>query len=295
VGDHCDGVLAYAGDGTGKWTLLPKDLLPRATNDVTVADFNGDSHLDLAACSANDKGLHLFYGNGKGNWKQAKSSGLPTSGDCNELISADFNHDGIPDLAATMISRPHVWISVAKGKWRESYAGLPDTSDNGGQYWGITSGDVNQDGHLDLALGRIIKGPEVYLGDGKGGWQPALSGLTAMQSAWGVAFDDVNGDGFPDLVVSGTKGRDVLGNVYGVFLFLGNGKGEWEFLADSGLPSQGLFQSWGLVLANIDNDSLPELGGCFGDEDIQAPPDLKKQYPNRKFGTGGSLEVWEIE
>lgn len=295
VGDHCHGLFVYTSDGTGKWALLSKDLPPLTANDVTAADFNGDGYLDLAACSANDKGLHLFYGNGKGDWKQAESSGLSTSDDCNELVSADFNHDGIPDLAATMISRPRVWISVEKGKWRESSAGLPDTSDNGGQYWGVAVGDVNQDGHLDLALGRIVKGPEVYLGDGKGGWQPALSGLSEVQSAWGVSFGDVNGDGFLDLAVSGTKGRDVLGNVYGVFLFRGNGKGEWEFLADSGLPPQGLYQSWGLVLANIDNDSLPEIGACFGDEAAQFSSDLKEKYPNRKFGSGGSLRVWKQE
>lgn len=281
VGDHCQGLFVYAGDGTGKKWTLGSDSLPKMqADDVALADFNGDGQLDLVVCSANEKGVRLFLGNGKGGWEKAHPSGLPTSDDCTELAVGDFNHDGRLDLAATMVERPQVWLNIDPGKWTESSSGLPDTSGEGGQYWGIAAGDVNHDGHLDLALGRMSKGPEVYLGDGTGHWRPALSGLSEVPLAMGVVLGDMDRDGHLDLVVSGKKDLNDMGKTYGIFLFRGDGQGRWKFLADSGLPQQDLHRGWGLALADLEGDGDLEIGGCFGSEGVS---------------TGGSLEVWKLK
>ncbi len=299
VGDHCKGLYVYKGDGTGKWVSASNGLPKFQADDIALGDFNRDGNLDLVACSANDEGIRIFTGNGKGDWNAASYPELPTSDDCHELALGDFNHDGILDIAATMIHQTRAWISTGEGNWKESSHGLPEPP-WGGQYWGISVGDVNEDGHLDLALGRIVKGPEVFLGNGKGVWSPALNGLSAIQSAWGVALGDIDGDGHTDLLASGKKSLKNHGNVFGLFFFQGDGKGNWKFIENSGLPQDGMSQSWGLVLADLENDGTTEIGGCFGKGNTKPPLFLnlldKRKDLNSKgdFGPSGCIRVWKM-
>lgn len=301
VADHCKGVFVYGRDDSGKWTVISKGLPETGADDAAFGDFNKDGNLDLAVCSATDQGIRIFLGNGKGEWTEAAETGLPSTDDCHELALGDFNNDGFLDLAAVMVDKIGVWLNSSEGKWKESSGGLPELS-YGGQYWGVATGDVNGDGHLDLAFARTVKGPEVYLGDGKGTWREASEGLSIVQSAWGVAFGDVDGDGHLDLLVSGNKDVKALGNAYGVFLFQGDGKGMWRYIEDSGLPEEGLFQSWGLALANTSAGGGLRVAGCFGIGISMEPVTFAKganspeKVPDgRDFGPGGSINVWKLQ
>lgn len=265
VGDHCKGLFVYAGNGKGQWKLMENDLPPMKTNDLQLADFNLDGNLDICACSATDEGVHVFLGDGNGGWQKAPNTGLPTTDSCNQLALGDFNNDGLPDISATMIANnPRVWINGGEGPWQDRSEGLPNPP-IGGQYWGVAVADVNGDGNLDLALSRIDQGPGVYLGDGKAGtWQPALTGLSDVQSGMGVAFKDLNGDGHTDLLVSGKKSLEDYQSGYGVFLFHGDGAGHWTLAADTGFPEKGLNLTWGIASADTDGDGTPEVAACFG-------------------------------
>jgi hypothetical protein len=115
-------------------------------------------------------------------------------------------------------------------------------------------------------------------------------------------MEDLDGDGHLDLLVSGKEKKKNYGNAYGVFLFLGDGNGNWKRIVDTGLPQNGLYQSWGLALSDIDGDGTLEIGGCFGISHSDEPidflgPSSKKEdiSPGQKFGPGGSIRVWKIE
>src|SRR5579859_1578520 len=77
--------------------------LPAAAGEVSIAggDFNGDGKQDVLAASGNINGLSGFsalFGNGDGTLQAAQpvASGAPVPG---PFITADFNHDGITDVA----------------------------------------------------------------------------------------------------------------------------------------------------------------------------------------------------
>ena len=299
VGDHCAGLHVYQGDGTGKWTSASNGLPEFFADDIAFGDFNRDGNSDIAACSANDEGARIFTGDGRGNWKLHSTPGLPDSGYCHELAVGDFNHDGLTDIAA-MVQQGAVWINTEQGIWRDSSFGI-QIPKNGGDHWGVAAGYINNDSHPDLVFGNTEKGTEVYLGDGRGNWRPAADGLSDVQSASGVALADIDGDSNIDLLVSGKKNLNDTEDDYGVFLFKGDGTGNWKLIENSGLPEKGMTQAWGVVLADIDGDGTQEIGGCFGTGSSQVASFLSElteqgnnPLPAEYFGPRGSIRVWKL-
>jgi hypothetical protein len=112
-------------------------------------------------------------------------------------------------------------------------------------------GDVNGDGHLDLAgHSRKARGPRVWQGDGRGGWTPASTGLAIPGMSCGVGVDlaDVNGDGHLDL--------GVADHCHGLFVFLGNGDGSWR-LAQGPIGAKGGYED--LQFGDLDGDGHLDL------------------------------------
>jgi hypothetical protein len=92
-------VLLGNGDGTfGKAKAYRSGMYPES---IAVADFNGDGILDLAVANiTNPKPSHIsiLLGNGDGTFQPPIA--FPVGISPASLITADFNHDGKPDLAA---------------------------------------------------------------------------------------------------------------------------------------------------------------------------------------------------
>jgi hypothetical protein len=82
--------------------------------------------------------------------------------------------------------------------------------------------DFNADGHMDIAaIVRLGDGPHVWLGNGNGEWTESSSGLDPNDNSCGGGMQaiDINKDGHLDLAVAD--------HCNGVFIYVGNGKGEW--------------------------------------------------------------------
>jgi hypothetical protein len=113
-------------------------------------------------------------------------------------------------------------------------------------------GDVNGDGHLDIAAHpRKLRGPHVWLGDGAGSWTEASRGLAVPGTACGVGVDlaDVNSDGHLDL--------GVADHCSGLYLFLGDGKGSWRLGPLVNPSDRRGFEDF--VFADLDRDGHQDM------------------------------------
>ena len=93
------GVLLGNGDGTFNAPVSYASGASQA-NFVTVGDFNGDGHSDLAvgfnAANGNDRVLSLLLGNGDGTFQAP--AGYGSGGPATMVAAGDFNRDGQPDV-----------------------------------------------------------------------------------------------------------------------------------------------------------------------------------------------------
>ena len=94
------GIQVWTGDGAGKFKNNSSGLPNNQDRDsaVTLADFNSDGNLDLAA--GGNLGVAVYFGNGGAggamSWT-ASGTGLPSSR-FSGINATDFNNDGLPDL-----------------------------------------------------------------------------------------------------------------------------------------------------------------------------------------------------
>jgi hypothetical protein len=193
------------------------------------------------------------------------------------LVVSDLNHDGHVDVIAA-IQR---WgIYVYSGDGRGNFSGGPiDLSASSKELQSLVIGDVNKDGRPDLVINGAVEmrghanGPDVYLGGDEGKWQAASDGLKLLKFAsTGIALGDLDGDGNLDIVAAG----NVTGRVGddGLFWFRGDGKGRWQLVSESGLPSRGLSVIHSVTVADLDGDGIPEIIALSG-------------------GDRGSITIWK--
>ena len=319
VADHCDGVFVYLGDGQGRWTGVVAGLNPAAARrpasddeddpfmgaeDVAIGDVNEDGFLDLVVTASNLGGFSVYLGDGSAKaWKEITDrDGLPSAVDAdgdddqfggwaNRVLLADVDGDKHLDVVATYHAGPRVWRGNGTARWESRSVGLPSPQ-AGGVYRALALGDVNGDGRVDVVTTNMIDGVEVYLQTDTGAWRqassPALSSVAGGATA--VALGDVDGDGALDLVVGGRRGR---GQSFGLFVFLGDGKGGWRETRTS-LPSGDYPFVWGITVADVNRDGALDVVVATG---FTAEP-----HPTRSMGrmeqpasgapTGHQLQVW---
>ena len=287
LGEYPDGVPAewridpkvFASDyDIGRFPEIAQKLgvnEPGLSGGVIAEDFDGDGFIDII-CSHLDlrAQMRYFHNDGDGTFSdRTEAAGLIGETGALNLIQADYNNDGHPD------------VFMLRGGWFGPAGCQPNSllRNNGdGTFTDVTEQagllsfhptqtgvwlDYDGDGWLDLFIGNETtpgeKHPcELYHNNRDGTFTEcaAASGAAIERFVKGVASADYNNDRLPDLYISSLRGGNIL--------LRNNGDGTFtDVTAAAGVGGQK--QSFPTWFFDYDNDGWEDLFVAgFGPSDL---------------------------
>ena len=218
--DGANGTISILlGDGEGGFTAPGAPISAGITSFpffLAVGDFNRDGNADLAVVNGNDvpngvsNNVSILLGDGKGGFTAAPGPPIQFrtgSGPC-PIVAADFNGDGIIDLAVATFDTNAVYILLGNGDGTFTVSSQSPIG-VGPNPFSMTALDYNGDGITDLAVGNYnFPSPNLQpgsvtllIGNGDGTFQPPGAPITVGDLPSDVVTADFNGDGKPDLAI----------------------------------------------------------------------------------------------
>jgi hypothetical protein len=203
-------VLILRGDGEGN-LILPGVLFAtgkRPYQRLRSADFNHDGHPDIVTTDMDDNGVSILLGDGRGGFRQPAGSPFPAGRAPWQVVIADFNRDGNPDLAVIPYERDltdprQLAVTILLGDGRGGFAARPDLLSLEGCVGPsrIEAGDVNGDGYSDIVVSCAQNNLLiVFWGSKEGVYTRSTENV---QTGWsGLAVADLEGNGKSEILVS---------------------------------------------------------------------------------------------
>jgi hypothetical protein len=207
-------ILLGKGDGTFK---APKVYNVASSGEgIVAADFNGDGFIDLAVADRTANTVSVLLNNKAGGFK---ITGPYAAGNGPVALAAgNFTLKGHNDLAVVNYFDSSVSILPNDGTGKFGAAATTSLTANALPN-GITAGDFNHDGNLDLAVANANGTLSVLLNNN--GKFPTHTDIGVPSSAVWITNASLRGNGVQDLVavISGVPGgaEVLLGNNDGTF------------------------------------------------------------------------------
>ncbi len=224
--------LSSVDDSSGS----PQVLSLEDTAGVAAGPLTAGGPTDLVTINPGSNTLDVLAGLGQGRF--ANPVALPTPEPARVIRMADFNHDGILDLAILTANGVDIELGNGHGGF------LPPVSyDAGSDPTGLTIADINHDGNPDLLVSNPFGDLLVLLGQRNGTFQPYRNTNQTIT----LAVADLTRNGSKDIIYA-DQGLDQVVVDYGA--------GDSTVLGDR---STGLLDPGAVTLADLNGDGIPDL------------------------------------
>lgn len=246
---------------------------------VALDDIDDDGDLDLLVGAKSNTPLQVYRNDGAVFTDISDQAGIGDAGDVKQILLADLDDDGDRDLVVggwtlqpgSTSSFVGGWLclyaSNGDGTFSERTGGSSLEPTSAGLPTGITAGDYDRDGDLDLYVAYWKSGPagpesanRLYRNEGNFDFNEvgSAAGVASTKKSYQAVFTDLSGDGWLDLVVAQDKGG---GATYyenqrnGTFLDRSVESGLDGFRSGSNTYADGM----GIAVGDYDNDGRMDV------------------------------------
>jgi len=290
---------------------------------VAVADYDNDGYEDLYVTGLG--GNHLYHNNGNGTFTDVtQTSGTGGSGWSTSATWVDLDNDGLLDLVVLRYIKwdfddvwcgehieghrsychpdifeaipPLVYHNDGHGHFTE--IGAKTGLDRPAKGLGISIGDFDGDGKVDVAIANDSMVEYLYHGKGDGTFEEtgmvaeiAVDGEGRTYAGMGIDLQDFDNDGLPDLIITNLANQKYA-------LYRNNGDGSFSYDSYvSGIGGMTLLHSgWGIKFVDYDNDGRKDLliaqGHDLDTVEVNYPQLHYKEPPLLAYNTGkGFVDV----
>jgi len=245
-------VSIYLGNANGTYTKSSTISVQQAPTSypIVAADFNGDGIPDLAVPLYGSNDVAILTGNGDGTFAAPLMASVPGAiVTIAQVAVADFNDDGLPDLA--VVDRNSSSVDILLGNGNGTFTSEATNPPISGTPSYLATGDFNGDGITDLAVAENSGSVSILLGNGDGTFA-ASGSVNSASSGSPIAVADFNGDGKLDIAVAAGTGTGAS-----VVSLTGNGDGTFNSPVSGQSPTS-TSVTW-LQVEDFNQDGLADV------------------------------------
>ena len=248
-------VTLFFNDGAGtSWSTNTLNIGSDAdVSSLVAASLTSSTDTNIDLFIVKNSGVttdfyEVWQGDGAGTFTEITSASGGTGNEPLFVATADINGDTKPDMIIANYADNSLTVLLGNGNGTFSEAtGSPINV--GSQPRSISTGNLNSDAHVDLAVTNLGSNAiTILLGNGDGTFDEGGSFQVSSQPA-SNAIADFDGDGFSDIAVS-------RWSVSTVSIYYGNGDGTFKSIPTSVTVGTNPFF---LVAADFDKDGRTDL------------------------------------
>jgi hypothetical protein len=291
--------------GTGNGTFASQVVTystPQSYGDLTVGDFNGDGHPDLAfagydyvmaggfitpdglvalpAPEPTDFVLNVFFNAGDGTLTAPVTYANPNW--FQDIATGDFDGDGQLDIAELITSGNSggvgIFFNAGDGTFRSEATYVASTD------WiayGLAVADFNGDGKDDVATTTVLNPNaaseanvlQVFTGASNGSLNgPASYPIVNIPTVYQIVTGDFNGDGKPDLaMVIGHNDQGGLIEPVPVAVFENLGDGRFGTPVTYGVAGEAMDYGTAIAAGDFNGDGVTDIAVTTSGEESPYP------------------------
>jgi len=219
-----------------------------------VADLNGDGRPDIIVANRTDKSPANYICLNKGKGRFDADCIAFSHESATTITPADFNHDGLIDLAVPHRDGGQSYVYFAGPKavfssLKRVPFGPPDAAIRMAEV-----ADLDGDGFLDIVAIDERRGVAIYFGQKDGTFSAGLALDNGKVTPYALAVSDLNHDGKIDIVVGNVEAYSTV--------YFNDGSGRHYTPVHFG-DNKGTV--YGFAIADLDRDGLPDIAVARSD------------------------------
>jgi hypothetical protein len=241
---------------TDQSALLPTTYFVSG-NAIGISDMNNDGKDDIVRAFYNQQ-MYIDFQHAPNQQFGEYIYGSAAVGDPWGMCIGDVNNDGFNDVFYGGYGNNFVNLHLNDTTYTPTFPGGPGIFVQGCNFF-----DINNDGHLDAFVCNDDNAPNIYAGNGSGGWtySPSWMPLATFPSSdnsgnYASIWSDINADGLLDCMIThcrqGVSASNDPRRIDQVFINNGNNTYTQDITNWTGLRDGA--QGWSTAWGDIDND-----------------------------------------